>query len=96
MRDNNSPSAFLLSHRCHAHNTNYLKALIIKVWQRDDVTTVKEQQEKSQILQILYRYNWLLRYNKGVSWHNKDASWQPYCIFKRNKDIHIYLYLSSS
>ncbi|MBB3703388.1 hypothetical protein FHS60_001870 [Alloprevotella rava] len=31
------------------------------------MTTVKELLEKSQILQILYRYNWLLRYNKGVS-----------------------------
>ena len=27
------------------------------------------------------------QYNKGVSWRNKDVSWQPYCIFKRYKDI---------
>ena len=27
------------------------------------------------------------KYNKGVSWRNKDVSWQPYCIFRRYKDI---------
>ena len=27
------------------------------------------------------------KYNKGVSWRNKGVSWQPYCIFKRYKDI---------
>ena len=63
-----------------------------KVWQRDDVTTLKELLEKHQMLQILYHYNWSLGYNKGVSWRNKDASWPPYCIFKRNKDIHAHLY----
>ena len=31
--------------------------------------------------------------NKGVGWRNKAVSWQPYCFFKRNKDIFGYALL---
>ena len=32
------------------------------------------------------------QYNKGAGWRNKAVSWHPYCICKRNKEIHATAY----
>ena len=37
-----NPSHFLLSHCCHAHNTHFFQIVTSQLWQRDDVTTKKQ------------------------------------------------------
>ena len=61
--------------------------VILKVWRRDGVTTKKHTLERSVFSLSCGPICRAHKYNKGASWRNKDVNWQPYCIFKRTKDI---------
>ena len=65
----------------------YFQLVMLKVWQRDGVTIKKQTLERSLFSFSCSFICCAQKYNKGVGWRNKDVSWQPYCIFRRNKDI---------
>ena len=65
----------------------YFQLVMLKVWQLDGVTIKKQTLERSLFSLSCGFICCAQKYNKGVGWRNKDVSWQPYCIFRRNKDI---------
>ena len=77
---------------CHLVVTRsiYIFSIVyVHVWQRDDKNAKNKTLWRSVFSRSCGSIRWTRKYNKTVGWRNKDVSWQPYCIFKRNKDIFV-------